>query len=310
MYEKHHLLKKTLTFKTTRQQTQIHLLHGALIYSNVRVPFRRSSTNDSDDNCFSDEGEGYPDAAYDPDVSPCPHYQTMVDAILSTNRSIVFQICEWGVDFPSAWAPPLGNTWRITNDIIPFYRTIPRILNQAVPQTSYAGPGQWLDLDMLEVGNDVFTTAEEQTHFSLWAVIKSPLVIGAALKDDYTSISEASLSVLKNEDVISYNQDSLGVAASFRRRWTEEGYEVWAGPLSGGRTVVAVINLQDEARHLTLDLPDVGVQKAAVKDIWNAASSLALTSYTAPVEAHGTVLLELGGTTKAGEYDARDAVNG
>ena len=233
----------------------------------------------------------------------------MTNAVLATGRPILFQICDWGVDFPSAWAPPLGNTWRISNDIIPAYRTIPRILNQAVPQTSFAGPEQWLDLDMLEVGNDVFTTPEEQTHFSMWAILKSPLVIGAALKDTYTSINDASLAILKNDDVISYNQDGLGVAATFRRRWTEDGYEVWAGPLTGGRTVVAVINLDDVARSLTLNLPDVGFQTAGtVKDIWNGVSgNSVVTSYTGAVQAHGTLLLELAETTPAGQYAIRDA---
>jgi alpha-galactosidase len=234
----------------------------------------------------------------------------MTNALLATGRPIVFQICDWGVDFPSAWAPALGNTWRITNDIIAAYKAVPRILNQAVPQTSFAGPEHWLDLDMLMIGNHVFTTAEEQTHFSLWAIIKSPLVIGTALNDTYTSISAASLAILKNVDVISYNQDSLGIAASFRRRWTEEGYEVWAGPLSGGRTVVAVINLDDVDRALTLDLPDVGLQTAAtVKNIWSGlTASNVITSYTGAVAAHGTLLLELGETTAAGQYAVSDAV--
>jgi len=91
----------------------------------------------------------------------------MTAAVLATNRPMLVQICEWGVDFPALWAPALGNSWRVTNDIIPAYRTIPRILNQVVPQTNFAGPGHWLDLDMLEVGNDIFTITEEQTHFSL-----------------------------------------------------------------------------------------------------------------------------------------------
>jgi alpha-galactosidase len=234
----------------------------------------------------------------------------MTSALLATNRPILFQVCDWGVDFPALWAPALGNSWRITNDIIPAYRTIPRILNQVVPQTDFAGPGHWLDLDMLEVGNGVFTIPEEQTHFSLWAILKSPLVIGAALKDTYTNISQASLTILKNKDIIAYNQDSLGIAASFERRWTEEGYEVWAGPLSGDRVVVALVNLQNEARNLTLDLPVVGAQKAgSVKDIWNGVSvEDVLTSYTAHAEAYGTILLELDEMTSAGSYDSSGAV--
>jgi alpha-galactosidase len=284
---------------------------GEQIYSSVRMItfLSRNILTLIDDNCYSDAATGYPNVNYEPSTSPSSRYQTMASALASVGRPMLYQICDWGVDFPSAWAPALSNSWRITNDIIPQYKTVARILNQAVPQTSFAGPGHWLDLDMLEVGNNVMTTAEEMTHFTMWAILKSPLVIGAALKDAYTSISSASLAILKNKDVISYNQDSLGVAASFKRRWTTDGYEVWAGPLSGNRTVVALINLNNAARTLTLDLPDVGFQKAGtVKNVWAGTSTKnVLTSYSASVAAHGTLLLELGSTIVAGQYVASDA---
>lgn len=157
---------------------------------------------------------------------------------------------------------------------------------------------------MLEVGNNIFTTAEEQTHFSLWAILKSPLVIGGALKDETTSINAASLAILSNKDVVSFNQDSLGVSATLNRRWSKEGYEVWSGPLSGGRTVAALINWADTSRELTLNLPDVGIQSAGkLKDIWAGKTvSNVKTSYTATVAAHGVMLLELSDTTAAGTY--------
>lgn len=82
---------------------------------------------------------------------------------------------------------------------------------------------------------------------------------------------------------------------------------MWAGPFSGGRTVAAVINLFDHPQTLTLDLPDVGLQSASVmKDVWNNKSAYkVLTSYSALVEPHGTLLLELQGTTAAGFYDSK-----
>lgn len=83
-----------------------------------------------------------------------------------------------------------------------------------------------LMLFRLEVGNDVFSEAEEQTHFSLWAIAKSPLVIGGALNDTLTTIKQSSLSILSNQDVIGYNQDSLGKAANLTRRYTEAGLDV------------------------------------------------------------------------------------
>lgn len=231
----------------------------------------------------------------------------MSKALAGLDRPMLFQVCEWGVDFPALWAPEIGQTWRIGNDIIPEWRSIFRTLNQAVPQTSFAQAGQWPDLDMLEVGNGVFSIPEEQTHFSLWAILKSPLTIGAALKDGRTAIGRDSLEVLKQEDVIGYNQDAVGVSASLRRRWTEEGYEVWSGPLSRGRTVAAVINWRNESRELTLDLPDVGLQYAGtVKNIWDKTTAKGVrTTYAARVDGHGTMLLELQDTTPAGRYPAR-----
>lgn len=67
------------------------------------------------DNCYSSADHGYPDADYDPTSSPSSRFATMKNALNATGREILFQVCEWGVDFPSAWAPALGNTWRITN---------------------------------------------------------------------------------------------------------------------------------------------------------------------------------------------------
>ncbi|KAL3463462.1 glycoside hydrolase superfamily [Aspergillus heterothallicus] len=257
------------------------------------------------DNCYSDAASNYPNVNYAPSTSPHPRFATMSHYLQSQNRAILFQICEWGIDFPALWAPALGHSWRIGNDIIPHWRSIFRTLNQAVPQTHFAGPGQWPDLDMLLVGLDgVLSIPEEQTHFSLWAVLKSPLVIGAAIDD---GMRAGSLEILRNEDVIAYNQDTLGESASLRRRWSDAGYEVWSGPLEGDRVVAALINWSDEERELTLDLPDVGLQFAGgLRNIWRGeAESDVKTSYIARVKGHGVMLVELSETLPAGEYPSR-----
>ena len=260
---------------------------------------RRSPLGGADllkyDNCYSSADRGYPNVDYEPTSSPKPRYATMGAALNSTGRSMLYQICDWGVDFPSAWAPALGNTWRVTNDIVPEWRTIYRIVNQVVPQASFAGPGHWLDLDMLEVGNNIFTTPEEQTHFSLWSILKSPLTIGCALNDTLTSINPDSLRTLKNEDVIALNQDPLGVSANLARRYTEEEYDVWSGPLSDNRVVVAVVNWRNASRELTFHFSDIGIESAdMLRDIWlNKTISARMTNYNRQVPAHGTILIEL-----------------
>lgn len=60
---------------------------------------------------------------------------------------------------------------------------------------------------VLEVGNGGMTDAEYMTHFSLWAISKAPLLIGC----DVSKMSDATLKILKNREIIAVNQDSLGV---------------------------------------------------------------------------------------------------
>jgi alpha-galactosidase len=96
----------------------------------------------------------------------------------------------------------------------------------------YAGPGRWNDPDMLEVlpsfvgcltsfhwqqcirhvatqvGNPGLTIPEQRSHFALWALMKSPLLIGCDLRN----LPPAMKSILQSKEVIAVNQDALGVA--------------------------------------------------------------------------------------------------
>jgi alpha-galactosidase len=62
----------------------------------------------------------------------------------------------------------------------------------------------------LQVGNGVvdLNLSKSQAHFSLWAILKAPLLIGTDLR----AIDSDRLAILLNKEVIAINQDSLGVA--------------------------------------------------------------------------------------------------
>jgi len=68
-----------------------------------------------------------------------------------------------------------------------------------------AGSGAWNDADILEVGNAGLSDAEERSHFALWCLVKSPLLIGA----DLANVSQRSLDLLKNPELIAISQDEL-----------------------------------------------------------------------------------------------------
>ncbi len=60
---------------------------------------------------------------------------------------------------------------------------------------------------MLEVGNGGMTNTEYISHFSLWALMKSPLLIGC----DIRNMDDATLAILTNKEVIAISQDPLGI---------------------------------------------------------------------------------------------------
>lgn len=89
---------------------------------------------------------------YYPNEDPSIRFNTMAQALASVDRDIVYAICQWGIgDDLAEWAGPIGNSWRMSNDIINNWISIFRITNQVVPLAKYSGPGHYNDMDMLMV---------------------------------------------------------------------------------------------------------------------------------------------------------------
>jgi alpha-galactosidase len=116
----------------------------------------------------------------------------MRDALNKTGVPIFYSMCEWGQDRVWTWAAPVGNSWRTTGDISDTWQSFTDILDQNEPLWQYASPGGWNDPDMLEVGNGGMTFNEYYAEFSLWALMKAPLIIGC----DVTNIDAQSLEIL------------------------------------------------------------------------------------------------------------------
>lgn len=134
-------------------------------------------------------------------------YTEIVEAIREVcNRDISINICRWA--YPGTWAKPLARSWRISADIAPNWQSVKSIIRKNLYLSAYAGEGHYNDMDMLEIGRGL-TQDEEETHFGMWCMMSSPLLIGC----DMTSIPAASLALLKNEELIALNQDKLGLQA-------------------------------------------------------------------------------------------------
>ncbi|CAA7399095.1 unnamed protein product [Spirodela intermedia] len=197
---------------------------------------------------------------------PTVRYPVMTRALMNAGRPIFFSLCEWGDLHPALWGFRIGNSWRTTNDINDSWESMVSRADENEVYADYARPGGWNDPDMLEVGNGGMTKGEYIVHFSLWAISKAPLLIGC----DVRNITGETMEILSNEEVIAINQDPLGVQAKKVRM--EGNQEIWAGPLSGYRTAVLLLNRgEEDSEPITANWDDLGIPPDTLveaRDVW------------------------------------------
>ena len=100
-------------------------------------------------------------------------------------------MCRWA--FPGTWVRDVATSWRTTSDINPTWGSVRGIIAENLYLSAYAGEGHYNDMDMLEVGRGM-RAEEDRTHFAMWCMMSSPLLIGC----DLTSLSPATLGLLTN----------------------------------------------------------------------------------------------------------------
>ncbi|KAG5220396.1 hypothetical protein OIU77_005551 [Salix suchowensis] len=198
-------------------------------------------------------------------TSPTERYPVMSKALLNSGRPIFFSLCEWGQEDPATWAPDVGNSWRTTGDISDNWDSMTSRADQNDEWASYAAPGGWNDPDMLEVGNGGMTTEEYRSHFSIWAIAKAPLLIGC----DVRTMSNETLEILSNKEVIEVNQDKLGVQGKKVKK--NGDLEVWAGSLSNKKVAVVLWNRCSSRATVTAYWSDIGLESTttvSARDLW------------------------------------------
>lgn len=192
-------------------------------------------------------------------LSPIGAYTTMRDALYKAGRPVVFSICEWGDNKPWEWAADVGHSWRISGDIYPCWDCeynwgtwsswgVLKILDMRADLRlrQYSGKGHWNDLDMMEVGAGM-SDAQDRSHFSLWAMLNSPLIAG----NDLRNMSEETRKILTNQEILALNQDPLGIEAM---RYIQAGdLAVFAKPLANQEWAFLFLNRSDRELSYTHD---------------------------------------------------------
>jgi len=247
------------------------------------------------DNCYNNGRSGVPLISFD-------RYANMSRALNATGRPILYSMCNWGEDSPWNWATTIANSWRISGDIFDtfdrpddrcpctssigcllagYHCSVMNVINKMAPLGQKAGPGNgWNDADMLEVGNGGMTKSEYIVHFSFWAILKSPLILG----NDVTQMTNETLEIITNKAIIDINQDPAGTPAS--RIWVRNvssggALQLWSGPLANGSTVIGILNSSPTTQTFTLQMSDVFIDslqdvktaKYHLYDLWQRSTS-------------------------------------
>jgi len=238
-------------------------------------------------------------------------YQKMGDALLKAGRPIVYSLCQYGRDKVWEWGAKVGgNSWRTTGDINDSWGSLDRIgFGPAVPngvrppQGTPPGPGltqydiassavagHFNDPDMLEIGNGHMTTDEYRTHFSLWCLLRAPLLAGNDLRD----MTEDTKSILMNTDVIAIDQDPA--ALPLKQVSKDENTVVYMRPLKGGDIAVGLFNRGAQAADMSVTWEQLGIKgkKIHARDLWkHAPVEVSGDKFSANVPSHGVVMLRV-----------------
>jgi len=221
-------------------------------------------------------------------------YTEIGELIHTINPNVKYNVCRW--EFPGKWVTQVADSWRISGDIGNKFESIAHIIDMNADLWIYASEGHYNDMDILQVGRGM-SYEEDKTHFSMWCMMHSPLILG----NDLTNMSKETIKIITNEDIIALNQSQFIYQA---RRLIDYGeLEVWAKPListMSGEIAVALLNRSENKETITFDLKSVGLDASkgyTIKDLWTKESFESSTQNEIKREVvnHGITVLKIKG---------------
>lgn len=247
-------------------------------------------------------------------------------AIAATGRPMILSINAGGSPTVAPWASTVANSWRIGGDICGswynqsrpppptarrcyhdrrYHMGVADYLKSPVlrQESRYAGPGHYLDPDMLEVGTApesgvgqnlpgyALTFSEAETNFSMWAMWSAPLIAG---NDPRTMSGQDPASrILLNRGIIAIDADPLAHPARLIPAGLtghRDTWQVWRKPLSGGRVALSIVNLGNRPGRSVFSWAQLRSRHrpAQVTDLWAGRGLPVRRGLAVHLPAHGT----------------------
>lgn len=224
----------------------------------------------------------------------------VIDSVAT--RHIRINVCRW--NFPGTWVNGIGDSWRISADIRPVWKSIKYIVGKNLYLSAYAGNGNYNDMDMLAVGYNIkpspfweeglgLSYTEEEAHFGIWCIMSSPLLLGC----DIEYIPEETMKIITNPELIAINQDRLGLQAHVVQHvgetyvFAKDILEKW-----GNTRAVALYNPADTSMQFTLTPEEIEMTGTlTVRDLNLNADLGECSSIEMTLPPHSAKILKVSG---------------
>ena len=224
----------------------------------------------------------------------------VIDSVAT--RHIRINVCRW--NFPGTWVNGIGDSWRISADIRPVWKSIKYIVGKNLYLSAYAGNGNYNDMDMLAVGYNIkpspfweeglgLSYTEEEAHFGIWCIMSSPLLLGC----DIEYIPEETMKIITNPELIAINQDRLGLQAHVVQHvgetyvFAKDILEKW-----GNTRAVALYNPADTSMRFTLTPEEIEMTGTlTVRDLNLNADLGECSSIEMTLPPHSAKILKVSG---------------
>lgn len=207
-------------------------------------------------------------------------YRRMGLALENCGRDILFSACSWGADETHEWIKATSaSMWRSTGDIFDTWESVKDLVKQQEKLFPYNGLGSFNDMDMLivgmygkgNVGISGCTDVQYRTHFSIWALLGSPLMIGCDIRD----MTKETFDILTNEELIKINQDTAcRQTIKIEGIWSGDNIKMYSKQLDNGDIAIGLFNLGDSKAAAKFNLDELGLPHSTgktleMKNIWN-----------------------------------------
>jgi alpha-galactosidase len=176
--------------------------------------------------------------------------------------------------------------------------------------SAYVSPGNWPDADMLPDGwlgphpgwgdprQSRLTPDEQRTEFTLWAIARSPLILG----ENLTRLDAFTRSIITNQDVLFINQnatnsrpvDAAALGPGF------ENTRIWRATINepgarGYSEYFAFFNLGSSTTSLHITWTQLGLDAAkhAAQNLWDGSSTKAAKDISVSLPPHGCALYRM-----------------